>query len=101
MKTHIACYYRWDYLRRRGKSKKEEVEETGRAAIVDDFVKDDGYETNLASAGIGLSGGQKQRLALAKARLWNPTVLIHGMFIIEAFFSILTLKQTDEASERD
>ncbi|KAF8626632.1 hypothetical protein AX15_004779 [Amanita polypyramis BW_CC] len=55
---------------------KEEVEEACRAAMVHDFVNDlpDGYNTRLG--GTGLSGGQKQRLALARARLGNPPVLI-------------------------
>ncbi|KAM6501467.1 P-loop containing nucleoside triphosphate hydrolase protein [Amanita muscaria] len=94
MKTHIACVRQgecviidgtiWDNVvlgleeGGRGKPTKEEVEEACRAAMVHDFVKDlpDGYETRLGSGGVGLSGGQKQRLALARARLWNPTVLI-------------------------
>ncbi|KIL55225.1 hypothetical protein M378DRAFT_173798 [Amanita muscaria Koide BX008] len=37
------------------------------------IVLPDGYETRLVSGGVGLSSGQKQRLALARARLWNPT----------------------------
>ncbi|KAK2466561.1 hypothetical protein APHAL10511_001423 [Amanita phalloides] len=57
---------------------KEAVEEACRAAMVHEFVKDlpDGYDTRLGGAGVGLSGGQKQRLALARARLRNPPVLI-------------------------
>ncbi|PFH48426.1 hypothetical protein AMATHDRAFT_65547 [Amanita thiersii Skay4041] len=57
---------------------REEVEEACRAAMVHDFVRDlpDSYETRLGGAGVGLSGGQKQRLAIARARLRNPSVLI-------------------------
>ncbi|KAF8153367.1 P-loop containing nucleoside triphosphate hydrolase protein [Crassisporium funariophilum] len=57
----------------------EQVEEACRAAMMHEFVRDlpDGYETILGGGvGVGLSGGQKQRLALARARLRNPTVLI-------------------------
>ncbi|PPR00099.1 hypothetical protein CVT24_008957, partial [Panaeolus cyanescens] len=58
---------------------REEVEEACRAALMHDFVRDmpDGYDTVLGGgSGVGLSGGQKQRLAIARAELRNPTVLI-------------------------
>lgn len=49
-----------------------------RTALLHDFIRDlpDGYSTQLGARGAFLSGGQKQRLAIARARVRDPTVLI-------------------------
>lgn len=48
------------------------------AAQADDFVRalPDGYETMIGDEGVRMSGGQSQRIALARALIKDPPVLI-------------------------
>jgi ATP-binding cassette, subfamily B (MDR/TAP), member 1 len=70
---------------------REEVIAACRVALMHEFVRDlpDGYDTMLGSGGANLSGGQKQRLAIARAYLRDPTVLILGTssFVSPGLFS--------------
>lgn len=56
----------------------EQVEEAARAAQIHDYIVtlSDGYQTWLGKEGAKLSVGQKQRIAIARAILCKPAVLI-------------------------
>jgi subfamily B ATP-binding cassette protein MsbA len=55
-----------------------EVEAAARAACAHDFIASlpHGYDTVVGDRGVRLSGGQQQRLALARALLKDPRILI-------------------------
>ncbi|BGP33749.1 ATP-dependent permease [Rhodotorula toruloides] len=58
---------------------REEVVAACRGALIHDFIRDlpDGYDTWISGEkGASLSGGQRQRLAIARAWIRDPTVLI-------------------------
>jgi subfamily B ATP-binding cassette protein MsbA len=56
----------------------EEVEDAARHAHAHDFIleTEHGYETLVGDRGVRLSGGQAQRIAIARAILANPPILI-------------------------
>jgi ATP-binding cassette, subfamily B, bacterial MsbA len=61
---------------------REAVMEAARKAHAHDFIvaKPDGYESRMGDAGANFSGGEKQKIALARAILRDPRILILDEF---------------------
>jgi ATP-binding cassette subfamily B protein len=62
----------------RPESTRAQVEAAGSEAGLDEMIKrlPNGYETKTGERGLALSAGERQRIALARALLRNPSVLI-------------------------
>lgn len=60
------------------KASRERIVQAAQAAGADEFIQTlpQGYDTVIGDRGFRLSGGEKQRLAIARAILKNPPILI-------------------------
>jgi ATP-binding cassette subfamily B protein len=62
----------------RPEATREEIIQAARAAMIHDFIEGlpEGYDTSVGERGMTLSAGERQRIAIARALLSQPSVIV-------------------------